>query len=411
MTELYFKLTSLEKFIKCLFTSTYRWNFLPPFAELYSAQINLCLSSLRYALCDPDPEYQPRGTSAQRDKESDSMQKNGAYKVYQSYSTGLPSFQEDSCETDCELGATGSGLAPPKNDVHAAYEHPQNISDIISWHNPYDSHMADSPVVLSPSARRNFESSMMTSFESATGHRGYFEQDTNRARSPSILINTGNSWHSANTPCRDIRRRPSPYALLPALQFPDELQPRSPDTEESTSVTPVDNHTRQAIPDHDANEPTAAVKKKKAKMHACKLCGKNFPRPSGLKTHMNAHNNHKPFSCAYPGCERTFTVRSNAKRHLRTHGIHPDDAVAASMDHDHELNSVVPQLKWMPPMTQTGKMPVVPSERGIPMQEPYVEEQVEERNSYEEAGIYPYHASQYRRLPGPVVETPRSIDP
>ncbi|KAJ3920505.1 hypothetical protein F5877DRAFT_37948 [Lentinula edodes] len=184
-------------------------------------------------------------------------------------------------------------------------------------------------------------------------------------------------------------------------------------------------------------------------MHACKLCGKNFPRPSGLKTHMNAHNNHKPFSCAYPGCERTFTVRSNAKRHLRTHGIHPDDAVAASMvprstapdfevnfdepvvqDHDHELNSVVPQLKWMPPSLSSrtnaaslrsisedsdsdwedGKedpivehcalslpiplRPVVPSERGIPMQEPYVEEQVEERNSYEEAGIYPYHASQ-----------------
>lgn len=253
-------------------------------------------SSLRYALCNPDLESQSRGISAQRDKESDSMQKNGAYKVHQPYSPGLSSLHGDSCEADCELGATGSGLFPPKNDVHAAYEHPHNRADIIPWHNPYDSHLADEPAVLSPSARRNFESTMMNSFESTTGYQGYFEKDSNRAPSPSILISTDNSWHSANTPCRDIHRRPSPYALLPALQFPNELQPRSPDTEESTSVTPVDNHTRQPIPHLDANEPTAAVKKKKAKMHACKLCGKNFPRPSGLKTHMNAHNNHKRMS-------------------------------------------------------------------------------------------------------------------
>ncbi|KAF5345555.1 hypothetical protein D9758_012009 [Tetrapyrgos nigripes] len=32
----------------------------------------------------------------------------------------------------------------------------------------------------------------------------------------------------------------------------------------------------------------------------------------------------KAFGCGYPGCHRTFTVKSNAKRHLRTHGINPD---------------------------------------------------------------------------------------
>lgn len=31
----------------------------------------------------------------------------------------------------------------------------------------------------------------------------------------------------------------------------------------------------------------------------------------------------KAYPCPYPGCNRTFGVRSNAKRHLRTHGVIP----------------------------------------------------------------------------------------
>ncbi|KIM46953.1 hypothetical protein M413DRAFT_55420, partial [Hebeloma cylindrosporum] len=61
-------------------------------------------------------------------------------------------------------------------------------------------------------------------------------------------------------------------------------------------------------------------------MHECEVCGKKFPRPSGLKTHMNTHNNEKPYPCGFPGCTRTFGVRSNAKRHLRTHGVIPAPA-------------------------------------------------------------------------------------
>ncbi|KAJ3993393.1 hypothetical protein F5050DRAFT_1577713 [Lentinula boryana] len=183
-------------------------------------------------------------------------------------------------------------------------------------------------------------------------------------------------------------------------------------------------------------------------MHACKICGKNFPRPSGLKTHMNTHTNNKPFSCAYPGCERTFTVRSNAKRHLRTHGIHPEDAIADSMiprsttsdfevsfdepvvqQHDHELSSVVPQLRWMPPSLSSRTnaaslrsvpedsdsdwedskedsiveqcalslaiplQPVVPHEREDTSQDIYTEE----RDSYERSGT-DHHASQVSLL-------------
>jgi len=59
------------------------------------------------------------------------------------------------------------------------------------------------------------------------------------------------------------------------------------------------------------------------KMHQCNICFKEFPRPSALKTHMNVHNNARPYTCGFPNCPKTFSVRSNARRHYRTHGERP----------------------------------------------------------------------------------------
>ncbi|KAJ7061009.1 hypothetical protein C8F01DRAFT_179195 [Mycena amicta] len=65
-------------------------------------------------------------------------------------------------------------------------------------------------------------------------------------------------------------------------------------------------------------------------MHQCQLCGKEFPRPSGLRTHMNSHNDERPFTCEFPGCEKAFSVLSNARRHYRTHGVEPPSSLRAS---------------------------------------------------------------------------------
>ncbi|KAF8496955.1 hypothetical protein JB92DRAFT_2746159, partial [Gautieria morchelliformis] len=54
-------------------------------------------------------------------------------------------------------------------------------------------------------------------------------------------------------------------------------------------------------------------------MHICWICHKEFPRPSGLATHMNTHSGAKPYRCPVPACSKTFAVRSNARRHLRIH--------------------------------------------------------------------------------------------
>ncbi|KAF9475134.1 hypothetical protein BDN70DRAFT_773648, partial [Pholiota conissans] len=96
-------------------------------------------------------------------------------------------------------------------------------------------------------------------------------------------------------------------------------------------------------------------------MHECEVCGKKFPRPSGLKTHMNTHSNEKPFACGFPGCSRTFGVRSNAKRHLRTHGVQPTVSTASDSQPLYVVGFEPPvvrlseqrsprlfKLKWMP---------------------------------------------------------------
>jgi len=69
------------------------------------------------------------------------------------------------------------------------------------------------------------------------------------------------------------------------------------------------------------SESPDTAKTKKVKLHRCPECHKDFPRPSGLRTHMNTHTKEKPYPCTFPGCDRTFSVVSNAKRHMRTHGL------------------------------------------------------------------------------------------
>ncbi|KAF4564536.1 hypothetical protein EYR40_010702 [Pleurotus pulmonarius] len=197
--------------------------------------------------------------------------------------------------------------------------------------------------------------------------------------------------------------------------------------------------------------PVSQRPKKKSKMHECEICHKLFPRPSGLQTHMNTHTDSKPFPCTVQGCNKRFAVRSNAKRHLRTHGIIPspctndpeptpyvvdfNDPVILPPSYSPQSQSLKGKLQWVPPSLATrtnvkslrtcsevdsesddggecfdrhngvGSFPpalpmplrtVVPTMPVGPHDEFF-----EERDSYLPAGSHPYHPTQFRGLPGP----------
>lgn len=51
----------------------------------------------------------------------------------------------------------------------------------------------------------------------------------------------------------------------------------------------------------------------------CPHCDKKFSRPSSLQTHIYSHTGEKPHMCNHRHCFRTFSVRSNMRRHMKTH--------------------------------------------------------------------------------------------
>ncbi|KAK6205156.1 uncharacterized protein RJT21DRAFT_111689 [Scheffersomyces amazonensis] len=70
-----------------------------------------------------------------------------------------------------------------------------------------------------------------------------------------------------------------------------------------------------------------------AERNRCRICNKQFKRPSSLQTHYYSHTGEKIFKCPWPDCGKLFSVKSNMTRHYRLHerdankdlGPHRDD--------------------------------------------------------------------------------------
>ncbi|ODV82330.1 uncharacterized protein CANTADRAFT_45374 [Suhomyces tanzawaensis NRRL Y-17324] len=56
-----------------------------------------------------------------------------------------------------------------------------------------------------------------------------------------------------------------------------------------------------------------------ARRNRCKICNKQFKRPSSLQTHYNMHTGEKIYKCEWKECGKLFSVKSNMTRHYRLH--------------------------------------------------------------------------------------------
>ncbi|TRM65584.1 hypothetical protein BD626DRAFT_489221 [Schizophyllum amplum] len=281
--------------------------------------------------------------------------------------------------------ATGrAGVAHTRSVFQPSYSEPLRVAGRVesvtddgrSRHRMAPTHWAESPRLEThehPAARDGLR----------PGSRFDGRTDTASARLYSTLAGalTPVSPGHVHTPCR--QQNPAVGLAIPSSPARSTLAAASAPVTYSTSppligqsYVALDRSNTTGSGSSTTSSPPSSPKDKKSplmrppKMHQCPICQKWFPRPGGLQTHMNSHNNVKPYVCGFHDCSLRFTVQSNARRHRRnTHGAEfalewkeaerrqPPKELAITFD-DPVVNSQTyleapRQLMWLPPTDLT----------------------------------------------------------
>ncbi|KAK7045551.1 hypothetical protein VNI00_007383 [Paramarasmius palmivorus] len=134
-----------------------------------------------------------------------------------------------------------------------------------------------------------------------------------------------NRYESSSTASYSGASTPHDYHMYGSLPHSRSQHPYTGYQLRHQSSSPV---LYQPYPPYDQHGPDSTANAK----HRCHFCGKRFSRPSGLKIHMTTHTGEKPYVCPEEGCGRSFSVRSNMRRHVRI--VHQNSPVAGNLTSD-----------------------------------------------------------------------------
>ena len=161
-------------------------------------------------------------------------------------------------------------------------------------------------------ARDGYHSDVVPS-QKPTAHHPYRYNKPSMESRPSTLIS--DPYSSARTSFSDG------YSVTPPTHnLPNNTVVNTPSTYYS-NTNPVSS---PSIPQHQEHQQDVSNQHLKyrdesfsKRRYVCEICLKRFTRPSSLETHMNSHTGARPFVCTIQGCDKSFSVSSNLRRHMK----------------------------------------------------------------------------------------------